>query len=108
MNRNIIPHLAIAALPFLSAAAHASSDEAWKQLAADVEAKCRAAAVAIEKPKTAVDPFGTLHYGLALVSGKPKGAKGLIVQICVYDKQEKSVEIGSAMDAKALGLTPAK
>ncbi|MBX5177954.1 hypothetical protein HJB77_16980 [Rhizobium lentis] len=106
MKRNIIPHLAIAALPFLVTAARASSDEAWKQLAADVEAKCRKAA--IEKPKAAVDPFGTSHYGLALVTGKPKGAKGLIVQICVYDKQEKSVEIGSEMDAKELGLTPAK
>ncbi|MBB2694130.1 UNVERIFIED_ORG: hypothetical protein GGI63_005046 [Rhizobium esperanzae] len=108
MNRNIIPHLAIAALPFLVPAAHASSDEAWKQLAADVEAKCRKAAVAIEKPKAVVDPFGTLHYGLALMTGKPKGAKGLIVQICVYDKQEKSVEIGSAMDAEKLGFAPAK
>ncbi|PCK85229.1 hypothetical protein CPT32_20210 [Rhizobium sophoriradicis] len=108
MNRNIIPLLAMAALPFLAAAAGASSDEAWKQLAADVEAKCRKAAVAIEKPVAAVDPFGTSHYGLALVTGKPKGAKGLVVQICVYDKQEKSVEIGSAMDAKKLGLPLAK
>ncbi|QSY95505.1 hypothetical protein J2J97_06145 [Rhizobium bangladeshense] len=108
MNRNIIPHLVIAALPFLVTAAHASADEAWKQLAADVEAKCRKAAVAIEKPNAVVDPFGTSHYGLALVTGKPKGAKGLVVQICVYDKQEKSVEIGSAMDAKEFGLTPAK
>ncbi|MDO3432547.1 hypothetical protein QWJ46_07600 [Rhizobium sp. CBN3] len=108
MNRNIIPRLTIAALPLLVTAAHASSDEAWKQLAADVEAKCRKAAVAIEKPKAAVDPFGTSHYGLALVTGKPKGAKGLVVQICVYDKQEKSVEIGSEMDANELGFTPAK
>ncbi|WP_064706595.1 hypothetical protein [Rhizobium bangladeshense] len=108
MNRKIIPHLVIAALPFLVTAAHASADEAWKQLAADVEAKCRKAAVAIEKPNAVVDPFGTSHYGLALVTGKPKGAKGLVVQICVYDKQEKSVEIGSAMDAKEFGLTPAK
>jgi hypothetical protein len=76
MNRNIIPHLAIAALPFLVTAAHASSDEAWKQLAADVEAKCRKAAVAIEKPKAVVDPFGTLHYGLALMTGKAEGSQG--------------------------------
>lgn len=108
MNRNIIPHLAIAALQFLVTAAHASSDEAWKQLAAEVEAKCRKAAVAIEKPNAVVDPFGSSRYGLALVTGKPKGAKGFVVQICVYDKQEKSVEIGSEMDAKELGLTPAK
>ncbi|ULR43004.1 hypothetical protein [Rhizobium sp. K102] len=108
MNRNIIRLPAAAALAFLAGAAHASSDEAWQQFAADVEAKCRKAAVALEKPAVSVDPFGTAHYGLALVTGKPKGAKGLVAQICVYDKQEKSVEIGSAMDAKKLGLAPAK
>ncbi|MBB4237526.1 hypothetical protein [Rhizobium esperanzae] len=108
MNRNIIPLLAIAALPFLSVAAHASSDEAWKELAADIEAKCKKAAVAIETPNAAVDPFGTPHYGLALLTGKPKGAKGLVAQICVYDKQTKSVEIGSELDAEKLGLMPAK
>ncbi|MBY3385792.1 MULTISPECIES: hypothetical protein [Rhizobium] len=108
MNRNIIQPLVVAALLSLAGAAHASSDEAWKQLAADVEAKCKKAAVTIEKPSATVDPFGSSHYGLALVTGKPKGAKGLIAQICVYDKQKKAVEIGSELDAKTLGLTPAK
>ncbi|MBB4442109.1 hypothetical protein M2310_005635 [Rhizobium leguminosarum] len=42
------------------------------------------------------------------MTGKPKGAKGLIAQICVYDKQKKTVEIGSELDAKQLGLAPAK
>ncbi|MBB6220974.1 hypothetical protein [Rhizobium leguminosarum] len=108
MNRNIIPLLTIAALISLAGAAHASSDDAWKQLAADVEAKCKKAAVTLERPAASVDPFGTSHYGLALVTGKPKGAKGLVAQICVYDKQKKSVEIGSELDAKQLGLTPPK
>jgi hypothetical protein len=108
MNRNIIPLLAMATFPLLSAAAYASSDEAWKQMAGDVEAKCKKAAVAIENPNAVVDPFGTSHYGLALLTGKPKGAKGLIAQICVYDKQKKTVEIGSELDAKELGLMPAK
>ncbi|OWV76230.1 hypothetical protein ATY77_06595 [Rhizobium sp. R634] len=108
MNRNIIQLLAAAALLSAAGAAHASSVEAWQQLAADVEAKCKKAAVAIEKPVAAVDPFGTSHYGLALLTGKPKGAKGLIAQICVYDKQKKTVEIGSELDAGKLGLTPAK
>ncbi|MBB5663058.1 hypothetical protein GGE68_001234 [Rhizobium leguminosarum] len=106
MNRNIIPLLAMAALPLLSGTVHASSDDAWKQLAADVEAKCKKAAVTLERPAASVDPFGTSHYGLALVTGKPKGAKGLVAQICVYDKQKKTVEIGSELDAKQLGLTP--
>jgi hypothetical protein len=92
MNRNIIQPLAAAALLSMAGAAHASSDEAWKQLAADVEAKCKKAAVTIEKPSATVDPFGSSHYGLALVTGK----------------QKKTVEIGSELDAKQLGLVPAK
>ncbi|WHO72334.1 hypothetical protein [Rhizobium sp. BT03] len=108
MNRNIIPLLTTAALISLAGAAHASSDDAWKQLAADVEAKCKKAAVAIDKPAASVDPFGTSHFGLALVTGKPKGANGLVAQICVYDKQTKTVEIGSELDAKKLGLAPAR
>lgn len=108
MNRNIIQLLTAAALLSMAGAARASSDEAWQQLAADVEAKCMKAAVAIEKPVATVDPFGSSHYGLALLTGKPKGAKELVAQICVYDKQKKTVEIGSELDAGKLGLTPAK
>lgn len=108
MNRNIIRLLATATLLSLAGAAHASSDMAWQQFAADVEAKCRKAAVTIEKPVATVDSFGSEHYGLALLTGKPKGAKGVIAQICVYDKQKKTVEIGSELDGKKLGLVPAK
>ena len=108
MNRNIIRLLAAATLLSLAGAAHASSGAAWQQLAADVEAKCKRAAVTIEKPTATIDPFGSTHYGLALLTGKPKGAKGLIAQICVYDKQKKTVEIGSELDGKKLGLMPAK
>ncbi|EJZ20663.1 hypothetical protein NE852_06170 [Rhizobium sp. Pop5] len=108
MNRNIIRLLTTATLLSLAGAAHASSDMAWQQFAADVEAKCRKAAVTIEQPVVTVDPFGTSHYGLALLTGKPKGAKGLVTQICVYDKQKKIVEIGSELDGKKLGLTPVK
>ncbi|MBB3135739.1 nitrogen fixation protein FixH [Rhizobium pisi] len=108
MNRNIIRLLAAATLLSLAGAAHASSDAAWQQFAADVEAKCKKAAVTIEKPTATIDPFGSTHYGLALLTGKPKGAKGLIAQICVYDKQKKTVEIGSELDGKKLGLMPAK
>jgi len=106
MNRNKIQLLTAAALLSLVGAAHASSDDAWKQFAADVEAKCKKAAVAIEKPSATVDPFGSEHYGLAVLTGKPKGAKGLIAQICVYDKQKKTVEIGGELDTKKLGLKP--
>jgi hypothetical protein len=103
MKSNAIRLLSAACLLLAAGAAHASSDDAWKAFAADVEAKCRkAAGEMIEKPRAVVDPFGSEHYGLALVTGKPKGARGRITHICVYDKQKKTVELGGELDAGAL------
>ncbi len=107
MQRNNI-RLSAAILVFLTAGgAQASSDEAWKEFAADVEAKCRqAAAASIADARAVVDPFGSEHYGLALVTGRPKGANGFVTHICVYDKQSKAVEIGSELDTPTLNLLP--
>lgn len=93
---------------FLPSVAAASSDDAWAAMRTDVSAKClKAAAGSIEKPKAVVDPFGSESFGLALVSGKPKGAKGKITQICVYNKQTKTVELGGELTEQML-KTPAK
>ncbi|WP_454848607.1 hypothetical protein [Rhizobium binxianense] len=103
MKSNGIRLLSAVCLLAAAGAARASSDDAWKAFAADVEARCRTAAEAtIEKPAAVVDPFGSEHYGLALVTGKPKGAKGRITHICVYDKQKKTVELGSELDTGRL------
>lgn len=83
--------------------AFASSDDAWEEMRADVSAKCaQAAASSIEAPKTIVDPYGSDNFSLALVYGKPKGAEGRIVQICVYDKQTQAVELGSELTGDEL------
>lgn len=98
MYRKKIRVAATVAFVLLGAAAHASSDDAWKQFAADVEAKCRkAAAGSLENARAVVDPFGSEHYGLALLTGRPKGAKGTISFLCVYDKKTKVAEIGSEL-----------
>lgn len=103
MKSNGIRLLSTVCLLATAGAAQASSDDAWKQFAADVEAGCKKAAEAmIEKPRAVVDPFGSEHYGLALVTGKPKGAKGRITHICVYDKQKKTVELGSELETGKL------
>ena len=83
------------ALPALGA-----SDDAWEQFRADVEAACLAAAAPLfESAAARVDPFGSESYGLALVTGKAKGADTEIAAICVYDKQTKAVEIGGELPA---------
>ncbi len=91
------------AASLLPALAFASSDEAWDEMRADVSAKCLAAvADSIENPAAAIDPFGSERFGLALVSGKPKGADGKVSYICVYDKQTKAAEIGSELTDEML------
>jgi len=93
----------LCAASLLPGLALASSDEAWNEMRADVSAKCLAAvADNIDSPKAVVDPFGSERFGLALVSGKPKGADGTVSIICVYDKQTKAVEIGSELTDEML------
>jgi len=88
--------LVLSVLP--AASVLASSDDAWQQFRADVEAAClEAAAAMFEAPKANVDPFGSEHYGLALVTGRAKGADAEIASICVYDKQTKAAEIGGEL-----------
>lgn len=95
--------IALLATGFLPSMAGASSDDAWAAMRTDISAKClKAAAGSIEKPKAAVDPFGSESFGLALVSGKPKGGKGKITQICVYNKQTKAVELGGELTEEML------
>lgn len=87
----------------LALPAAASSDDAWQEFVADVQAKCLAATESmIEQAKVAVDPFGSENYGLAIVSGKAKGADATISHICVYDKKAKTVEVGSELTSETI------
>jgi hypothetical protein len=86
--------------------AMASSDDAWKQFVSEVQAKCLGAtADMIENGKVVVDPFGSQSYGLAIVSGKAKGAEAQISHICVYDKVTKNVEVGSELTTDAVDIS---
>ena len=89
---------------FFSAAsalpAAASSDAAWAEFAADVQKACLAAAAPlIDDAKAVVDPTGSDHYGLAVLTGKARGAAAMVSHICVYDKKTKAVELGSELSA---------
>lgn len=87
--------------------AHASSGDAWQEFASEVEGKCKQAARAsIEFPQAVVDPFGSEHFGIALVTGKPKGANGFVSYFCVYDKRTKSVELGSELETDDMRILP--
>lgn len=101
--------LAISSL-CLAVPALASSDDAWAEFAAKVETKClTAAADMLEKPTIAVDPFGTESYGVAVLTGKPRGADGSVSYFCVMDKKTETAEIGSELGADTLTVKiPAK
>ncbi len=102
------PRIALAGLAFLALvgsalAVSAATDDSWAAFRKDVEAKCLGAAKDLFAVAAAqVDPFGSEHFGLALIRGKAKGADPAeISAICVYDKVKKSVEIGGELPTPA-------
>lgn len=103
-----MPRLAPALLLLLVAAvpALASSDDAWQEFAKEVGDKClEAAAPMLEGARVAVDPFGSERFGLAVLSGKAKGADVTVSYVCVMDKQSRAVELGSELSAETLAVT---
>ncbi|MCZ7450057.1 hypothetical protein O8B93_20950 [Agrobacterium rhizogenes] len=104
MTRPLIrPLILVAALSCLALPAAASSDDAWKEFVADVQTACLAGAKdMIEDAKVVVDPVGSENYGLAILTGKAKGADATVSHICVYDKKTKAVELGSELAGDTL------
>lgn len=99
--------IAAIAILLASQSAMASSDDAWAGFQKDVSKACVTAAKGlIEKARTVVDPYGSEHFGLAVVSGKAVGAKAAISTICVYDKKTKKAEIGGEIAADRLMVKP--
>lgn len=76
----------------------ASSEAAWEEFRANVEAKCRAL---IEAPEGAriqieVSPEGSSSYGAALVTvGDPAG--GADRMICIMDKKSEAAEMSTPL-----------
>jgi hypothetical protein len=92
--------LAAVLMVLAGGSALAASDDAWEAFRKEVESACLAAAEPLfEAPVARVDPFGSESYGLALVTGKARGADVDIAAICVFDKQSKAVEIGGELPA---------
>jgi hypothetical protein len=97
-----MPRPASALFLFLAAAvpASASSDDAWQEFAKEVGDKClEAAAPMLEGAR------GSERFGLAVLSGKAKGAEATVSYVCVMDKQTRAVELGSELPAETLGVT---
>ncbi|WP_134727184.1 hypothetical protein [Paracoccus luteus] len=88
-------HLILPAL-LLATSAHASTEEAWAEMRADVAARCRAllpdgAAATIE-----VNPFGSERFAAALVT--VQAGDRVERSICIYDKQTGAAELTTPFD----------
>ncbi len=111
MHRHAIRHILAAAGVgigcWCASPAFGSSGDAWQDFAAEVQGKCEMAARAqIELPHAVVDPFGSESFGMALVTGKPKGANGYVSYFCIYDKKTKAVELGTELETERMGILP--
>ena len=76
----------------------ASSEDAWQEFRADVEAACTelAAATVPEGGETVIEvnPFGSESYGVALIV-QTTSDEFADRYICVYDKQTKKAELSA-------------
>ncbi len=97
----IITTLVAAPVAILAAgAALSSSDEAWAEFRASVQAEC---GKLVQAPKDAttdieVNPFGSDSYGAALVTVTlADGTADRMV--CIYDKQGKAAELTAPFEA---------
>lgn len=96
--KSVILTMATIAAALSAGAAHASSPDAWKQFNAEVEQKCAdAARDMFRKPQVAVDPIGSESFGLAVVYGRSKEVKGRAAVVCVVNKKNGTVELGTEM-----------
>lgn len=59
----------------------------------------------IEAPQAIVDPYGSERFGLAIVTGKAKGADATISHICVMDKETRTAELGSELTVDQVAVT---
>lgn len=95
--------LATLLLVTTASGAQAASGDAWSEFRAEVSKACVTASKGlIENGKALVDPFGSASYGLAVVTGKAKGANVTISTICAFDKKTRKAEIGGEISADKL------
>ena len=95
--------LAALALFLAATGARASSAEAWEEFRADVERSCLASLPeALGTPSVFVEPTGTQSFGIAAVEGLSPESKSQITYVCIYDKQDRTVEVSPPIAAEFL------
>jgi hypothetical protein len=85
---------ALILLALLASPATAASEAEWEQFRLDVEAACRALVTEEGVVTVEVDPFGSEHFGTALVTVTGEAVNRYI---CIYDKVTGTAELSSGL-----------
>lgn len=86
--------LLIAPLLLLPAAsAAASTGEAWDEFRQDVRTACRSLAPQEAAVTVEVNPYGSEHYGVAIITVDT--GTGTDRMICIYDKASHAAELSA-------------
>ncbi len=78
-------------LTLLATPAFADSEASWDQFRAEVSAACLALVTDPGEPAIEVNPFGSEHFGAAIVTLTAE--YGTDRMICIYDKVTKAAEL---------------
>lgn len=88
-------HLALFAI-LLASSAHASTEEAWAEMRADLAAKCRALLPEGAVATVEVNPFGSERFAAAFITMRAGGRVERM--ICIYEKQTRAAELTAPFD----------
>ncbi len=88
MRLLIAPLLLMSATPTI-----ASTGEAWDVFRQDVRAACKSLAPEKAAATIEVNPYGSEHYGVAIVTVDTES--GTDRMICIYDKASHAVELSA-------------
>lgn len=83
----------------LATPAMADSPEAWEEWRAEVDAACRALVTDPGGIEIEVNPFGSEHYGVAIITLTTQAGSDRMV--CIFDKASKEAELTAAFAVPA-------
>jgi hypothetical protein len=79
--------------------AAASSEDAWQAMRQKVYTGCLAQAKSMNlgKVDVSVDPFGTQHYGTAILIKRAVSGPSNLAYVCIMDKKMGTFEVGGEL-----------
>ena len=102
MTLHRTPAALVLAMFVISQQASGSSADAWQTFRDQVRSTCLAQVPFLKDPAIHVEPFGTEHHGVALLTGAEEQGQPAEVRVCIYDKAAKTAEVSGPLPGVAL------